>query len=120
MPLNIFSSNKKSGVHTNRIDKEDYFDRWESCVPIGSADQPELIGQPCYKHKACGHLTKVPHDRIPPVICQWCGVDTIKEQKKIKKMERSGVAVLDFPQAVVNLKRETFDLKRIAGYLRGH
>lgn len=119
--MEIIKSTKIPGVHTNKIDKEPYFDRWEACIPLGSTDQPELIGQPCYKHKTCGHLTKVPHDRIPPKVCPWCHVDVVKEHKQIEEMEKAGVKIFDMPQVVVNLKKSTFDpaLNKMRQYLRG-
>jgi hypothetical protein len=119
--MEIIKSTKVPGVHTNKIDKEPYFDRWEACVPIGSQDQPELVGQPCYKHKTCGHLVKVPYDRIPPTVCLWCHVDVVNEQKQNEMMEKNGVALFDFPQIIVNLKRESFDpvVARMRRYLSG-
>lgn len=117
MGFHIFSNNKKAGVHTNKIDPEPYFNRWEACMPLGSKDQPELVGQPCYKHKKCGHLVKVPHDRIPPVVCPWCNENTIEETKLIEKMVRDGVIIFDAPQIVVNLKEESFTPSDITKYL---
>lgn len=117
MPLHIFSSNKKAGVHTNKIDPEPYFNRWEACMPLGSKDQPELVGQPCYKHKKCGHLVKVPYDRIPPVVCPWCNTDTVREELENRKLQDAGVHIIDAPQTVVNLKEETFTPSDIQKYL---
>lgn len=118
MGLQIIKSTKVPGVHTNRIDKEPYFDRWEACVPLGSKDQPELVGQPCYKHKTCGHLVKVPHNRVPPTVCPWCNVDVVKEYNYTESLKRNGVKIFDFPQTIVNLKRDTFG--SIASKLRGY
>jgi hypothetical protein len=118
MGIHVFSSNKKRGVHTNKIDPEPYFERWEACLPIASKDQAELIGQPCYKHKTCGHLVKVPHSRIPPVVCTWCNVNTIVEQKQIEEYRSDGIEVFDAPQEIINLKKETFSPNRIVRYLR--
>lgn len=107
--MEIIKSTKVPGVHTNKVDKEPYFDRWEACIPIGSKDQPELIGQPCYRHKTCGHLVKVAHNRVPPVVCSWCHVDVVKEQKEIEVMEKNGIKIFEMPQLIVNLKHSTFD-----------
>lgn len=117
--MDIFKNTKKPGVHTNKIDSEPYFERWESCIPLGSKDQPELIGQPCYKHKTCGHLVKVPHNRIPPIVCTWCGKNTKVEELELQPMREAGIPIFDFPQTVVNLKKSTFNPKGIARYLRG-
>jgi hypothetical protein len=118
MGLEIVKSLRKFGVRTDKIDPEPYFFRWEACLPIGSKDQPELIGQPCYKHKTCGHLVKVPHDRIPPKVCPWCGVDTVKEAKENEELEKQGVKTFDAPQLIVNLKEETFKPSEIDQFLR--
>lgn len=118
--MEIIKSTKVPGVHTNKVDKEPWFDRWEACIPLGSKDQPESVGQPCYKHKTCGHLVKSAHDRIPPKVCPWCHVDVVKEQKQIERLEENGIKIFDFPQVIVNLKRDTFDplRKRVASYLK--
>lgn len=92
----------------SKIDKEPYFDRWESCVPIGSKDQPELINLPCYMHKKCNHLIKVPEDRIPPKVCPYCGSDTVKEEETERVYKRQGAVLLDAPSIPVHLKPETF------------
>lgn len=96
--MEIIRSTKKAGIHTKKIDPDPYFNRWESCVALGSVDQPELTGQPCYQHKTCRHLVKVPHDRIPPKVCPWCNVDTAKEQHEIEIAERNGIKIFDGPQ----------------------
>jgi hypothetical protein len=115
--MEIIKNTKKAGAHTNKIDPEPWFFRWEACVPVGSKDQLELVGQPCYRHKTCGHLAKVPQDRIPPKICPWCQADIIKEQKQVEEMEAAGIPVFDAPTQIVNLKEETFDADGVAGYL---
>lgn len=118
MPLHIFSTNKKAGVHTNKIDPEPYFERWEACLPLASKDQLELIGQPCYKHKKCGHLVKVPHDRIPPIVCPWCNTNTLREELEMRKLKDAGIPVFDAAQEIINLKEETFTPDRIQTYLK--
>lgn len=120
MPLEVWKNTRKAGVNTNRVDPDPYFFRWEACIPLESKDQGELIGQPCYQHKTCGHLAKVAHDRIPPKVCPWCKVDVVKEAKEIALMEKNGIAIFDLPKFIVNLKRETFaPLSKIAQYLKG-
>lgn len=117
MALEILKSSRKAGVRTDKVDPEPYFNRWEACVPLASKDQIELIGQPCYKHKTCGHLTKVAHDRIPPVVCPWCQVNTKTEELQNEILKKHGVEVFDAPQEIINLKPETFTNK-MARFLR--
>lgn len=106
--MQIIKSTKKAGVHTNKVDPEPYFFRWNAVIPMGSKDQPELVGQPCYQHKTCGHLVLSPHDRVPPIVCRWCGGDTVKEAIEKERYEKQGVAWFDFPSHIVTLKEATF------------
>lgn len=92
----------------SKIDPEPYFFRWESCVALGSKDQPELINHPCYKHKTCGLLIKVPENRIPPVICPNCNKDTKKEAELEEKLKEGGGVILETPSVPAHLKPETF------------
>jgi uncharacterized protein CbrC (UPF0167 family) len=105
--MEIIRSTKKAGVHTNKIDPEPYFHRWQSCIPLGSVDQKELVGQPCYQHKTCRHLVKIPPDRIPPKVCPWCNVDTVKEQKHIEEAEAQGIKIFDGPEQKLVPKGES-------------
>jgi uncharacterized protein CbrC (UPF0167 family) len=92
----------------NKIDPEPYFFRWSSCIPIGSKDQPELVGQPCYQHKTCKHLVLIQPSRIPPKICPWCEKDTVLEAKQEEHFQKSGAILLEAPQIPAYLKPETF------------
>lgn len=107
MPLSILNISKKL-AHTNRIDPDPYFNRWEAVLPLGSKDQPELVGQPCYKHKTCGHLVASPHTRVPPKVCHWCHVDVVCEAEEVEILEKNGVHIIEAPKTIVSLKISSF------------
>lgn len=78
----------------SKINPEPYFFQWESCIPLASIDQKELIGVASFKHKKCGHLVRVTKSRIPPKICPWCDGDTVKESELEELLKKSGGVIL--------------------------
>lgn len=85
-------------------DYEEYFERWNSVIywpnpEVKTSDLP-VIGHtgdpgsfPCHQHKTCMNLIKAT-GIYPPRVCQWCGVDTADEQKKLATEDRSEGGVI--------------------------